>query len=148
MSLLTLATADDIDKLMPMVAGLHLQLGVSQSEEQRRAALEMLYAEDIQAAIWLIGPSRSPVGYIAVSFGYSIELGGRDAMIDEFFIRQAVRGRGMGTQTLQILLPMLRQMGVKAVHMEVDRNTPDARNLYARSGFSPRDSYHLMTRPL
>ncbi|MHC0053089.1 GNAT family N-acetyltransferase [Actibacterium sp. D379-3] len=148
MSLLTLAGPDDIDRLLPLVAAYHAFEGIARTDEQRRAVLDLLYAEDIQAAIWLIGPQRAPVGYIAVAFGFSIELGGREAFIDEFFIREAVRGRGMGSQVLQILLPMLRQMGIRAVHMEVSHDNADAARLYQRAGFRARSKYHLMTREL
>lgn len=147
MSLLTLATRDDIPRLLPMVAAYHTEAGIATRDDDRRAALEALWDQDIQAAIWLIGPSRAPVGYLAIAFGYSIELGGRDAFVDEFYIREAVRGRGMGGQALQLVLPTLKAMGVKAVHMEVSRGNAAAR-LYARAGFEARDSYHLMTRRL
>lgn len=146
MSMLTLATADHINQLLPMVAAFHDHHGIKRTDAERRAALELLYSEDIQAAIWLIGPPRAPVGYVAVAFGFSIELGGRDAFLDEFYIRPAVRGRGMGTQTLQTLLPMLQQMGVRALHMEVLNDNPEASGMYEKLGFRSRRNYHLMTR--
>lgn len=148
MNLLTLATADDIDRLLPMIAAFHAEDGIDSNDEARRAALDLLFSGQVQAAAWLIGPPRAPVGYIVVSFGFSIELGGRDAFLDEFYIRPKIRGRGMGAQTLHLLLPMLREMGVKAMHLEVDNNNPGAQKLYARNGFKPRDQYHLMTHTL
>lgn len=148
MSLLTLATADDIETLLPLVAAFHKHHEITQSQAQRRAALEMLFSGDVQAAAWLIGPPRAPVGYIAVAFGFSIELGGRDAFVDEFYIRPAVRGRGMGTQALQLLLPTLRQMGVRAIHLETRQGAAETLRFYQRNGFEARSRYHLMTRVL
>ncbi|KAJ56612.1 acetyltransferase [Actibacterium mucosum KCTC 23349] len=148
MSLIRLATVDDIPRLAPLVAAFHDHHQIEQSDDDRIAVLTQMLSDDIHAAIWLIGPPRAPVGYIAVAFGFSIELGGRDAFIDEFFIRPAVRGRGMGSQTLMALLPMLAQMGVKAIHMEVERANDAAKRLYTRMGFNARDTYHLMTRIL
>lgn len=148
MNLLTLAGQEDIPRLLPLVAAFHAHHQIDQADETRRAVLEQMVSDDIHAAIWLIGPPRAPVGYIAIAFGFSIELGGRDAFIDEFFVRPAVRGRGMGSQTLQLLLPLLSDMGVKAVHMEVQRDNADAARLYQRCGFQPRDNNHLMTRAL
>ncbi|MGC9370799.1 MAG: GNAT family N-acetyltransferase [Paracoccaceae bacterium] len=148
MKMLHLATADDRDKLLPLIAAYHAHEGLDTTEAERAAALDVLFSGEVQAALWLIGPRRAPVGYIAVAFGFSIELGGRDAFIDEFFIREAVRGRGMGSQVLELLAPMLRQMGVKALHMEVAQDNERAARLYARAGFRPRQKYFLMTRPL
>ena len=93
----------------------------------------------------LIGPKKSPVGYIAISFGFSLEMGGIDGFIDEFYIRANVRGRGMGSEVLESLLPALAQHGVKALHLEVSPGNR-AQKLYARAGFKLRDGYHLMTR--
>lgn len=148
MSLLTLATAADIDRLLPMITAFHAETGIDSTETARRAALDLLFSGQVQAAAWLIGPPRAPVGYIVVSFGFSIELGGRDAFLDEFYIRPKIRGRGMGAQTLQLLLPQLREMGVQAIHLEVDHTNEAAQKLYARHAFKPRDSYCLMTRML
>jgi len=148
MNMLHLATADDTDKLLPLIAAYHAFEEIECNDDARRDALRLLFSGEVQAAAWLIGPRRAPVGYIVVSFGFSIELGGRDAFIDEFFIRQSVRGRGMGSQALSLLVPMLREMGVRALNMEVDHENPRARKLYERAGFRARSKYFLMSRPL
>ncbi len=59
------------------------------------------------------------MGYIAVSFGWSIELGGMDGFLDEFYIREGVRGRGMGSEVLAALLPQLAQAGLVGLSLEV-----------------------------
>ena len=142
---LTLADPDDLDRLLPMVAAFHAFEKIERSDEQRRKAIVPLLDGSPLGAVWLIGPSRAPVGYIAVSFGWSLELGGMDGFIDEFFIRQSVRGRGMGTEVLSTLLPLLADAGVMALHLEVARDNPDAARLYQRRGFEMRDQYNLMT---
>ncbi len=96
-------------------------------------------------AIWLIGPRRAPVGYIAISFGWSIELGGMDGFVDEFFIRENVRGRGMGTEVLSQLIPQLAQAGLMALHLEVTPGNTRAQKLYSRRGFKMRDGHQLMS---
>jgi ribosomal protein S18 acetylase RimI-like enzyme len=146
MSTLQLARPDDLEKLLPLVAAFHAFQGIEQSEEARRAALMPLLEGTPHGVAYLIGPRVAPVGYIVVSFGYSVELGGLDGFIDEFFIREKVRRRGMGSEVLLTLLPALESHGVKALHLEVSRNNPDARRLYARAGFRPREQFHLMTR--
>ena len=148
MNLLHLATPQDREKLLILIQRYHAFEGLQTTDQDRDAALDVLFSGDVQAAIWLIGPRKSPVGYIAVSFGFSIELGGRDAIIDEFFIRDSVRGRGMGSQTLAAIVPLLREYGVRSLHMEVSRDNSGARRLYQRAGFQARDSYHLMTQTL
>lgn len=140
-----LATADDLDRLLPLVAAYHAFEQIAQDDDARRAALLPLLDGSPHGAIWLIGPRRSPVGYIALSFGWSIEFGGMDGVVDEFFIRESVRGRGMGTEVLMSLLPQLAQAGLKALHLEVGRDNESARKLYEKRGFRMRDGYSLMT---
>ena len=96
----------------------------------------------------LIGPRRAPVGYIAVTFGWSIEFGGLDGIVDELYIRPAVRKRGMGSEALHGISMALRDAGVRALHLEVDRDNDTAQRLYGRTGFQARDRYMLMTRKL
>jgi len=147
-SLLHLATPDDRIRLLSMVEQFHHWGNLDTDAGMREAAIDLLFSGDVQAAAWLIGPKKSPVGYIVVSFGFSIELGGRDAFVDEFFVRENVRGRGMGGQCLLVLMQQLRDMGVKAVHMEIDHDNPRATKLYKKTGFKARDDYFLMTRSL
>jgi ribosomal protein S18 acetylase RimI-like enzyme len=144
---LHLAGPDDLDRLEPMVAAYHAHEGIDTTKEQRRTALAPILDGSLPFGVaYLIGPRRSPVGYIVVSFGYSVELGGIDGFVDEFFIRESVRGRGMGTEVLGKLLPALSQNGVRALHLEVARDNDAAQRLYTRAGFRMRDRYALMTR--
>lgn len=142
---LHLAGPGDLDRLVPLVMAYHAFEGLSQAEEDTRAALIPLLDGVPQGAVWLIGPRAAPLGYVAIGTGWSIELGGMDAFVDEFFIRENVRGRGIGSEALSALARALRAEGVKALHLEVARDNDVARQLYRRLGFEPRARYHLMT---
>ena len=71
-----------------------------------------------------------------------------DGFVDEFWIREAVRGRGMGTEVLLGLIKALSEHGLRALHLEANRDNLRAQALYSRAGFSRRDGYVLMTREL
>lgn len=141
---LHLATPADLDRLEKMVAAYHAFEGVESDEAHRRAAIEPLLEGSPHGAVWLIGPQMAPVGYIAVSFGWSIELGGLDGVLDEFWIREKVRRRGMGTEALAALQKTLRHAGVMALSLEVAHGNATAARLYERAGFQRRD-YQFMT---
>jgi len=142
---LHLAAESDLDRLQAMVAAYHRSENIDKPDDHRRDAILPLLQGSPHGAIWLIGPRRAPVGYIAISFGWSIELGGMDGFIDEFFIRENVRGRGMGTEVLATLLPQLAQAGLKALHLKAPRENLGAQKLYAKQGFRLRDGYNLLT---
>ncbi len=142
--ILHLATSDDLTRVERMVAAYHAFDGIESDETARQAALAPLLEGSPHGAIWMIGPRMAPVGYIAVSFGWSIELGGLDGIIDEFWIREAVRGRGMGGEALLALQETLESAGVKALSLEVAHGNDTAERLYGRAGFAVRD-YRYMT---
>lgn len=145
---LHLAKPDDLGKLATLVAAFHSEQGLNTTPESREAALSPLLEGSPHGAVYLIGPSRAPIGYIIVTFGWSIELGGMDGFIDELYVRSGVRGRGVATEVIGKLSAMLRSVGMKALHLEVSPANDKALSLYKRSHFKPRDGYILMTRDL
>lgn len=146
--ILTTAGPEHLSRLLPMVEALHEETEVRSTDSKRRAALEPLLRGTPLGAVWLIGPKMSPVGYIAVGLGWSIEMGGPDAFVDEFYIREAVRGRGMGSQALDALGIELARRGVVAVHVEAEAESARSAGFYARRGYARRDRWFLMTRRL
>ncbi|KIC48945.1 GNAT family N-acetyltransferase [Tateyamaria sp. ANG-S1] len=145
---LTLATPEHFDRLSALVVAFHAEEGIEMSDEARAAGLKPLLDGIPHGVAYLIGPPRAPIGYIVVTFGWSIEFGGMDGFVDEIFIRPGVRGRGIATEVLLALPRALGEAGVKALHLEVGDDNSVAQRLYTRAGFKRRDGYALMTRTL
>lgn len=148
MKSLHLAAPDDLTRLLPLVAAFHTEMGIERDDTVREAALAPLLAGSPHGAVWLIGPRKAPVGYIALSFGWSLEFGGLDAMVDELYIRPAVRQRGMGSEALNALAKGLKESGVRALHLEVSHDDDATRRFYRRARFHERDGFMLMSRAL
>ncbi|QQA44404.1 GNAT family N-acetyltransferase [Pelagovum pacificum] len=146
MTPIRLASADDAPAVLSLVARFHEEYGIAADDAHREAALMPLLEGSPHGAVWLFGPARAPLGYMIVSFTWSIELGGMDAFLDEIYVRPSVRGRGIATQALHALSVSLRDGGVKAIHLEVDRENEATHRLYARDGYKLRDRYCLMSR--
>jgi GNAT superfamily N-acetyltransferase len=91
-------------------------------------------------SVFIIKSSVQIIGYIILTFGYSLEYGGRDAFIDEFFIKENFRNKGIGSQALDYVIKYSRTTGIKALHLEVKEKHKDAARLYERNGFSKRKS--------
>jgi ribosomal protein S18 acetylase RimI-like enzyme len=148
MTALTLARPDDLDRLLPLVAAFHDEAGITQADATRRAALLPMLEGSPHGVVYLIGPGRAPIGYIVLSFGWSVEFGGLDGYVDEFYIRPGVRGRGIGTEVMISLPKALAGAGLKALHLEVRRDNEKALKLYQKLRFLPRDAYSLLTREM
>ncbi|MFK7837787.1 MAG: GNAT family N-acetyltransferase [Sulfitobacter sp.] len=145
---LTLAKPEHLDKLVTLCAAFHAEEGIELSDEARRAGLEPLLAGSPYGVAYLIGPARAAIGYIVICFGWSVEFGGLDAIVDELYVRPGVRGRGIATEALIALPRALSEGGLRAIHLEVDRENEAAQRLYRRAGFAPREKYMFMSRQL
>ena len=143
--ILKLATIDDTDTIVELVRLYHAFEAIEFREQATTEALRPLLQHGDAGGIWLIELAGSTIGYIALCFGYSIELGGRDAFIDELFILEEHRGRGVGKTVLEEIQSKARERKVKALHLEVERSNDRARKLYRSLGFASRERFHLMT---
>lgn len=142
---LHLASPDDMARLLPMIEAFHESAVLTVDVAARTAAAKPLLEGSPHGAIWLIGPRAAPVGYIAITFGWSLSSGGLDGRVDEFFIRETVRGRGVGTEVLSALLTELEASGLTALHLDVPNGNERTGRLYKRLGFQTRDKYKTLT---
>jgi GNAT superfamily N-acetyltransferase len=85
------------------------------------------------------------VGYIILTLGYSLEYLGRDAFIDEFYLRESHRGRGWGSCALSFVEGEARRLDVRSIHLEVVRQNTPAKEVYRKSGYLDHDHY-LMSK--
>jgi GNAT superfamily N-acetyltransferase len=104
------------------------------------AALPPLLSGDQYGVIWLIG---EPVtGYAVVTWSYSIESGGQEALLDEIYLRE--RSQGLGTAALQAILSDLQDRGLARMFLETESHNSRVRRFYARSGFEEEDSVWMV----
>lgn len=139
------ANDSDADLLLEMMREYYAFDGHAYDEPRARVALLAFLQEPSFGRAWLICDRATPVGYIVLTFGYSLEFLGRDAFVDEFFLRESHRGRGWGRQALDFAENQAREQGVRAIHLEVVRTNLTAREFYRRAGFSDHEHY-LMSK--
>lgn len=145
MTALHLAGPDDLDRLLPLVRAFQDEHGIARSDEDRIAGLQPILAGSPHGVAYLIGPQRAPIGYVVISFGWSLEFAGMDGFVDEIYLRPSIRGRGIGTEVLTALPKALAGAGLKALHLEVKRDDEAAQRFYQRLRFRDREDYMLMT---
>lgn len=144
---LHMARPEDLDRLLGMVAAFHAETGIAQDDETRLAAVLPLLEGSPHGVVYILGPRNAPIGYIAISFGWSIGRGGIEGFLDEFWIRRAVRRKGMGGEALSALTLALRDAGLQALHIRAPQDNPVAR-LGQRLGFRRLDGHWLLSADL
>jgi diamine N-acetyltransferase len=88
-----MATTSDCELLMDFMSEYYVFDGHTCDREQARPALIELLNPTLGLA-WLVLDADAPAGYVVLCFGYSLEYLGRDAFLDEFYLRESYRGRG------------------------------------------------------
>ncbi len=129
-----------------LVAAFHRHEGVNVTADARRTSIASLLGAQAQGRILLVqSHNANIVGYAVLAFGFSLEFGGRDAYLDELFISEHVRGRGIGSAALAAVCAWARRENLCALHLEVERDNEAAKALYIRAGFEDRSRYNLMS---
>lgn len=110
-----------------------------------RGALHKFLANPELGRAWVFCDGEILVGYIVLTFGYSFEFHGRDSFIDELYLQPRYRGQGIGRRAMQFVEERARELGVNAIHLEVDDGNEPAEELYRRAGYEDKSRY-LMTK--
>ena len=142
------ASTEHLQTLLPLVQAYHQFEDIHMTDESRKQAIGSLLSDSSLGGVWLIVVDDAIVGYIALTFGYSIEFGGRDAFIDEFYIQSEFRGQGLGKQTLRQIQQEAKALDIQALHLEVAQLNTVAQRLYTQAGFQIRNKYRLMSARL
>ena len=98
-------------------------------------ALVPLLEDDAHGVVYLVDNER---GYVVITWGYSLESGGREALIDEISLR--TRGEGRGSKVMDALFDDMAARGVVKMFLETETHNHRARRFYARQGFDEDDS--------
>ena len=142
-----LATPADAERLLDFMHEYYTFDGHHYDREAARTALLGLLKNPVFGLAWLILDSGTPVGYIVLCFGYSLEYLGRDAFVDEFYLIESYRGRGWGRKALQFACEQARLHHIRAIHLEVVARNSSALEFYRKFGFKDH-GHHLMSLPI
>ena len=133
---LRIATPEDSDRVLRMIEAAREEVGQTLDTAQMAETLAPLLDGMPLGVVYLVGPPRSPVGYLVLSFGYCLAAGGITAELGEFYIRAAVRRRGMGGETLAALLRALATYEVRRLYVDPPEGHDQIRRICARLRFS------------
>lgn len=140
-----IATDKDLDTLLDFMEKLYAIDNDPFDKEEAKSAVTRLIKDNSLGYLWLIQLDDKPVGYIALTLGYSFEYKGRDAFIDEFFILEEYRNKGIGKRTMEFVVQKAKDLGVNALHLEVEKHNQAGISLYRKFKFKDHQRI-LMTR--
>ena len=139
------ATVAHAAALLPLVSRFYEEENYPFDEDHTRRALLELLEEPSRGRVWIAADHDRIVGYFVLTLGWSLEYLGLDAFVDELYVLPEYRGRGVGTRAFAVMDKACRELGVRALHLEVERDNERAQQLYRNMGFEGHDRF-LMTK--
>ena len=129
-------TLADRDLVMPMVQAFYQTDAVDHPVDQAILDRSFLAAADHAEPLLrgvLIYDGQEPAGYLYVTQCYSAEVGGRCIFIEELFLKEAFRGKGLG----RAILTWLEEQypSARRFRLEVTQVNQGAARLYERMGY-------------
>jgi GNAT superfamily N-acetyltransferase len=142
-----LAQTDDLPMLLDLMADFYVESGYALDRAHAEEAFSALLADPRLGRVWLIQQGSDVVGHVVVTFVFAMEYGGVTAVVDDFYVRPASRGAGLGTSALAEVRRVCAELGMRAMRVEVGGDNAVAQSVYRRVGFDAVD-HLLMTLPL
>lgn len=129
------ATIADLTTLLPIVEKFYRDFDYQFEMAQHTAVVQQFMMNKQLGSLWLIDTEEACVGYLALTYGFTFGYGGRDALIDEFYIIDSYRNRGLGSAILDKIKQEVVQLGFVALNLQLESNHDRAKDLYTRAGF-------------
>ncbi len=142
------AETEDIALVVPMVKEFYALEKITFDASSVRLALAQFLSNPAFGRAWLIYADDRLAGYVIFTFSFCLEFGGRDAFIDEIYLKPEYRQQGIGKKAIDFLIEYGKTDGLKMILLEVDHDNFGAQEVYKKKGFEPREKYFLMTKKL
>ncbi|MGA1439242.1 MAG: GNAT family N-acetyltransferase [Ilumatobacteraceae bacterium] len=127
------AAPSDLPALVELAAEYCAAAGHEFDEMTVRAGFAPLLTDDRHGIVFVAEVDGRVDAYGVVTWGWSIEVGGPDVVLDELYVR--TKGVGTGTLLVRALEHECRRRDVKRIFLETELPNEAARRLYAREGF-------------
>lgn len=137
-----LAGAQDAAELTRLIAGFRDWLTASvPTDAQILASVEQLIA-DPGTEFLLAGAGGPPSGFCQLRYRHSVWTGTPDCWLEDLFVEEQARGRGVGRALVDAALERARARGAARIELDTNETNLGAIALYERAGFSASSKTH------
>jgi GNAT superfamily N-acetyltransferase len=137
------ATQNDIPLLVTMMTEFYSHSPYTLNARRATDAFAALLADERLGHIWFVQSNLKDVGYVVVTFCFSMNFGGPIAIIDDFYIQRAFRGTGLGKATMQEVRDYCISHELRAIQVETGQDNGPALAVYRNAGLVNSDHLHL-----
>jgi GNAT superfamily N-acetyltransferase len=137
----------DVASVLDMMARFYAIDGYPFEDQVSRENMRLLIANENLGKAWLILNDEDIIGYVVLTFCFSFVFRGRTAVVDELFLEERYRGKGIGGQVMDFIDAQAQALNLNALHLEVERHNEKGKKLYVKKGFKEHERI-LMTKKL
>ena len=138
MEVLGKAGLEDLSQLVDLVSALLDQESEFQSDQDKqRRGLSMIIENSSAGAIYTARSDGSIQAMVSLLYSISTAEGGPVCWLEDMFVREDCRKRGLGSRLLQFALDDARSSGFLRVSLLTDASNAPAQAIYRRNGFRP-----------
>jgi GNAT superfamily N-acetyltransferase len=141
-----LATPDQRDIIIEMINELWTYDDVAADRGNINQAVDLVFSQPGLAEIHLLYEDDEVAGYFILVPSFGIEYGGLYVTLDELFVREPFRRRGLGRQIINFVLDRCREQGWLVVEAMAFQENETAQYFYGAHGFTPQPWVHLCRR--
>jgi ribosomal protein S18 acetylase RimI-like enzyme len=87
------------------------------------------------APAYMLEHNGTLAGFFILTLGYAVENGGTDGFIDDIYLLPHLRGQGLGRQAVALAIQAAKEVGIRALLLEVEAHNERAYALYRKMGF-------------
>lgn len=132
------ATPEDFDLILPMIRSFYEIDRHPYDQDRVESGLRPLLAGEAPGFVIVVEDEADLLAYAVVTWGWAIESGGWDALLDEIFVTD--RGKGIGAEMMHHIMDRARAEGCRRMFLETESHNRAARIFYTRHGFDMDDS--------
>lgn len=129
-------THSDIEKIVSMMQDFYaIDNYPIDADASKKLFEEFIHHEHLGKA-WLIYDEKEVIGYVILTFVFSFEYKGRIAFLDELYLSEKARGKGIGKKTMDFIKVQAEELKLKVIYLEVENHNENAQKLYLGSHFT------------
>lgn len=130
------ASFDDINLLVEMMQDFYAIDGYPIDVEQSKILFSTFISNENLGKVWLIQSENQTIGYLILTFIFSFEYGGTIGFVDELYLSEQARGKGIGKESIAFAQAEAAKLSLKLLYLEVEPHNATAQKLYLAAGFS------------
>ncbi|MCG7497024.1 GNAT family N-acetyltransferase [Vibrio sp. Of7-15] len=149
---LTTPTLDELSPILTLIQELYdfelLSINANDTLPALKAVLDQPQLGHVFQIEMTENKHTELVGYIILTYSFSVEHGGRIALIDQFYIKPDWRSKGIGSIVIPKIEEVITEAGAHALMLETNIGNSGARTFYENHDFIPRRQSCMMSKKI